>query len=100
MDTLHPGAGRVIQRIPKELGQADSEDWSLSRTRSGKIDPLTCPKCQGQMRIITFIEDEEVIEKILKHLGRWEVKASPLPKVKAPCETIYLFKSEQKIKTW
>jgi hypothetical protein len=29
------------------------------------------------MRIIAFIEDEEVIEKILKHLGLWEVKASP-----------------------
>jgi len=27
------------------------------------------------MRIIGFIEDEEVIEKILKHLGLWDVKA-------------------------
>ncbi len=34
-----------------------------------EIDPLTCPKCQGKMRIISFIEDEEVIEKFLKHLG-------------------------------
>ena len=27
-----------------------------------------CPKCHGRMKIIDFIEDEEVIEKILKHL--------------------------------
>jgi energy-converting hydrogenase Eha subunit H len=27
------------------------------------------------MKIISFIEDEEVIEKILKHLGLWEMKA-------------------------
>ena len=33
------------------------------------------------MRIIAFIEDGEVIEKILKHLGLWEVKASPPPPV-------------------
>ena len=26
MDTLHPGTGRVIQRIQKELGEADSEN--------------------------------------------------------------------------
>jgi len=34
----------------------------------GKVDPLTCPKtcpeldsgCQGRMKIISFIEDEEV----------------------------------------
>jgi len=51
------------------------------------------------MRIIALIEDEEVIEKILKHLGLWEVKASP-PKVKAPSETTYLFQSDQKITTW
>jgi hypothetical protein len=26
------------------------------------------------MRILTFIEDEEVTEEILKHLGLWDVK--------------------------
>jgi predicted Zn-dependent peptidase len=36
------------------------------------------------MKIISFIEDEEVIKKILKHFGLWEVKARPPPKVKAP----------------
>jgi len=39
---------------------------------NNEIDFLTCPKCQGRMRIISFIEDDEVIEKILKHLGLWE----------------------------
>ena len=43
-------------------------------------DPLTCPKCQGQMRILTFIEDEEVIEKILKHLGLWDLKVRLRPR--------------------
>ena len=41
------------------------------------LDPLTCPKCQGKMKIISFIEDAEVIEKILKHLGLWHMKAMP-----------------------
>jgi hypothetical protein len=49
------------------------------------------------MRIITFIEDEEVIKKIVKHLGLWEVKAQPPPKVKAPSPTIYLDDSESQI---
>jgi hypothetical protein len=31
-----------------------------------------------------------VIEKILKHLGLWEVKAKPPPKVKAPSVTIHI----------
>ena len=49
------------------------------------------------MRIIAFIEDEEVIKKILKHLGLWEAKARPPPKVKAPSPTIYLDDSESQI---
>ncbi len=55
---------------------------------------MTCPECRGQMRIIAFLEDEEVIQKILRHLGLWEAKARPPPKVKAPSETIYLDDSE------
>ena len=35
------------------------------------------------MRILAFIEDEQVIKKILKHLGLWEMKPRsppPIPK--------------------
>jgi hypothetical protein len=31
------------------------------------------------MRILAFIEGEEVIKKILKHLGLWEVQPRPPP---------------------
>ena len=33
------------------------------------------------MRVISFIEDQEVIKKILKHLGLWEVKPRPPPRM-------------------
>ncbi len=36
------------------------------------IDPLLCPKCGGQMRLISLIEEDEIIEKILRHLDLWE----------------------------
>lgn len=32
------------------------------------------------MKVISVIEDEEVIKKILKHLGLWDQKARPPPK--------------------
>ena len=32
------------------------------------------------MKVISVIEDEEVIKKILKHLGLWEIKQRPPPK--------------------
>ena len=45
-----------------------------------EVDPLTCFKCQGEMRVIKVIENEEVIKKILKHLSLWDKKARPPPK--------------------
>lgn len=44
-----------------------------------EVDPLTCPKCKGPMRVIAVIDDREVIRKILDHLGLWEVKPKPPP---------------------
>jgi hypothetical protein len=61
MDTVHPGAARIIKEYRK--------NWSRLIQKIYEVDPLTCPKCQGRMKIISFIEDEEVIKKILKHLG-------------------------------
>ena len=31
------------------------------------------------MRVIAFIEDPEIVKKILKHLGLWNQKARPPP---------------------
>jgi hypothetical protein len=45
-----------------------------------EVEPLVCPKCQGTMWIISFIEDPSVIRDIFNHLGLWLVKARPPPK--------------------
>ena len=49
------------------------------------------------MRIIAFIEDEEVIKKILKHLGLWDLEAWPPPKVKAPSLKISIDDSDSHV---
>ena len=49
------------------------------------------------MRILTFIEDEEVIEKILKHLALWDLKVRPPPKVKGPSVTISIDDSDSQV---
>jgi hypothetical protein len=49
------------------------------------------------MKIISFIENEEVIDKIFKHLGPWGVKARPRPKGKWPPSRIQLDDSDSHI---
>jgi hypothetical protein len=36
------------------------------------------------MKIIAWIEQKDVIKKILKHVGLWEVKSRPPPKIHSP----------------
>jgi hypothetical protein len=50
------------------------KNWARLIQKIYEVDPLTRPKCHGPIAIIAFIEAEEVIEKILNHLGLWEVR--------------------------
>jgi hypothetical protein len=48
-----------------------------------EIDPLACPECGGQMKILAFIEapQADVIEKILRHCGPWRPSSPRAPPV-------------------
>jgi hypothetical protein len=45
-----------------------------------EVDPLTCPKCNDEMKIIAFIEQPLIIKKILKHLNLRETHNHDPPK--------------------
>ena len=45
------------------------KNWARLIQKIYEVDPLTCPKCSGKIKIISMIKDEEVIKKGLKHLG-------------------------------
>lgn len=47
------------------------KNWARLIQKIYNIDPLKCPKCNGKMRIVAFIEEEAVIKKILSHLNLW-----------------------------
>ncbi len=51
-----------------------------------EVDPLKCPACGGQMKIIGFIErrQQDVIERILRHCGLWEGPIRTLASPRAP----------------
>jgi hypothetical protein len=44
-----------------------------------EVDPLTCPKCQSQMRIIAFLTDYAVVDRIIAHLKLTFVADKPPP---------------------
>lgn len=97
------------QRAKKQLGHAEpgeasleshavsgqrrripSKTWRELIKRAWDVDPLLCPKCGGQMRLISLIEDAPVIEKILRHLDLWEGLARPTDRGPPPLELDYV----------
>jgi hypothetical protein len=53
-------------------------NWARLIRKIYEIDTLVCLQCDGQMRVIAFIEEMDVIRKIFKHLDIWDDKRKPL----------------------
>jgi hypothetical protein len=50
-----------LQRIP-------SQGWAEMIRKVYEVDPMLCPKCGGRMKIIAFITDYSVVDRIINHL--------------------------------
>ena len=86
----------VPPTVPSELAIVDVSDYRPRKIPSPKwrecikkvweVDPLDCPKCGSEMKIISFINEADVIRKILEHLGLWE---ELMPVERAPPDPIH-----------
>ena len=57
--------------------------WAQLIKRVYEVDPLVCPKCGGEMRIIVFIIDHDVVDAILRHLAKAEARTPRGPPIAA-----------------
>ncbi|HIP82492.1 MAG TPA: transposase [Desulfocapsa sulfexigens] len=53
--------------------------WRECIKKVWEVDPLKCKHCQGEMKIISFINEPNVIRKILEHLDLWNTPEQPRP---------------------
>jgi len=70
---------RTDDQLPALVESATSsmalrKNWARLIQKIYQVDPLLCPKCQGTMKVIGFIEHDALIKKILMHLGLWETR--------------------------
>jgi len=68
-DSSHPPI------IEEEDHHLPSRGWAEMIRKVYEIDPLICPSCRGQMRVIAFIEDPKAIDKTIRHLKLSKVRA-------------------------
>jgi len=67
-----PSSIEVIDISEYRPRKMPSPLWRECIKKIWEVDPLPCPRCQTEMKIISFIVQEDVIKKILVHLERWE----------------------------
>jgi transposase len=51
--------------------------WAVLLKKVWDVNALKCPKCGGQMKVISYIEQTLVIRRILKHLDIWKNSRPP-----------------------
>jgi len=74
-------SGHQPRRIP-------SKKWRELIKKVWEADPLLCPNCGGEMRIVGLINERDVIERILRHLGLWEPSVRAVPARDPPGEEL------------
>ena len=53
--------------------------WARLIYKVYEVDPLECPICHSQIRIIAFVNDASTVNKILDHIGEstWPPRIAP-----------------------
>jgi ribosomal protein S27E len=82
----HRGKVKKASRVPvsqglmeEELRPIPSKGWAEMIRKVYEVDPLVCPKCGGQMKIISFLTDWDVVDRIIDHLKLTFVAERPPP---------------------
>jgi hypothetical protein len=65
-------AVELIDVSAHEPRRISSKKWRELIKKVWEADPLRCPKCSREIRIVSLIDQEDVIERILRHLGLWQ----------------------------
>ena len=79
-----PEAVEIIEEEDNEASKRRRTAWARLIAKVYLDDPLTCPKCGGTMRVISWIEDPSVVKKILLHLGMWNDRERSPPPILPP----------------
>ena len=68
--------------IEDEASFIPSSGWAEMIKKVYEIDPLICPKCGGQMRVIAFITDYSAMDRIITLLKlTFHAECPPPPRV-------------------
>jgi hypothetical protein len=72
-------AAAALLIIEEELRPIPAKGWAEMIRKVYEVDPMLCPQCGGQMRVIAFLTDYAVVDRIISHLKLTFVAERPPP---------------------
>ena len=61
----------IIEHLALKPRRIPSRSWRELIKKVWEVDPLKFPQCHNEMRIVSLINDAQIIEHILRHVGMW-----------------------------
>jgi hypothetical protein len=82
----HRGKVKKASQVPVALGMIEEElrplpskGWAEMIRKVYEIDPMICPRCGRRMKVIAFLTDYAVVDRIINHLKLTFVAERPPP---------------------
>jgi hypothetical protein len=69
----------LLSLVEEACPRIPCRGWAEMIRKVYEIDPLICPKCGGQMKVIAFLTDFSVVDRIINHLKLVFVASKPPP---------------------
>jgi len=69
----------LMPRMIEELRRVPSKGWAAMIRKVYEVDPMICPKCGGTMKVVAFITEHAVVDRIIDHLKLTFVAEKPPP---------------------
>jgi len=63
----------------EELRPIPTRGWAEMIRKVYEVDPLVCPQCGGQMKVISFLTEYAVVDRIINHLKLTFIAERPPP---------------------
>jgi len=75
-------AGRAafpLRIVEEESRRIPSKGWAEMIRKVYEVDPLRCPRCGGAMKVVSFLTEPAVVDRIIDHLKLIFVAERPPP---------------------
>jgi hypothetical protein len=74
--SLSPSALRIVE---EELRRLPSKGWAAMILKVYEVDPMVCPKCGSRMKVVAFLMEYAVVDRISDNLNVRGGEASAVP---------------------